>query len=91
MSKKALRNIDHQGRIALPSHFRHALTLVPGNVVEVTLEDDNTIRIRPTEERCYICGDSVEGKDRAEVRTGPEKKFVCCKCAQAIIGYVEKE
>lgn len=91
MAKDSLRYVDHQGRIVLPSHIRNTLTLAPGSLVEVTLDDDGTIRIRPTKERCCICGEPVDGKNRAEINAGLEKKLVCFKCSQAIVDYVEKE
>lgn len=84
MTAKSTRYMDNLGRINLPSHIRKALNLGVGQVVEVTLEDDGSIRIRPTKERCCICGDAVgeNGKPHITLAAGPEPKFVCYDCAQ---------
>lgn len=76
---KSIRYLDAQGRVILPSHIRKALNLTTGNVLEITLEDDNTIKITPTEERCVICGSTVKEK---YIR--PHDKLVCEDCALAI-------
>ena len=81
MTTKSNRYMDPQGRIIIPTHIRKALNLAPGNLVEVALEDDGTIRIRPSIERCCICGDTVEGMRRAELAKG---KFVCYSCCQKV-------
>lgn len=90
MATKTTRYVDDQGRIVLPAHIRTALNLASGNVVEVALEDDGTIRIRPTYERCCICGEGVEGQHRAEITVGTGKKFICYNCSQAIIRHITK-
>lgn len=81
---KSIRYIDNQGRIVLPSHIRKALNLGPGWCVEVTLDDDNTIRIRPTKERCSICGEPVGDKGFTELSKGQDRKLICYSCAQAV-------
>ena len=85
MATKSIRRLDDLGRIVMPANIRKALNLGPRSVVEVELDDDNeTIRIRPSEERCGICGKPIGEKPNAEVETTNGKKFVCYKCAQAI-------
>lgn len=84
MTTKATRIIDPQGRVILPPHIRKALNLNGGNVVEVRLEDDGSIRIRPTSERCCICGEGVEGKNFTQLTTGPFRKLICYHCAQQV-------
>ena len=84
MATKSTRYIDDQGRIVLPHHIRKALNLASGNVVEVALEDDNTIRIRPSTERCCICGGSVENKHHTQISPAPNKKLICFDCAQKV-------
>lgn len=81
MTTKATRYMDEQGRIILPSHFRKALNLTAGSVLEVELEDNNTIRISPTSERCCICGGSIEEKSYAELS---KDKKICYGCARKI-------
>ena len=81
MATKSTRYLDNQGRIVLPNHIRKALNLNSGNVVEVALEDDGTIRIRATDSRCCICGGSVEGKHHVKLT---KDKLVCFNCSQEI-------
>ena len=83
MATKATRYVDNQGRIILPAHIRKALNLGSGNVVEMSLDDDGTLRITASKERCAVCGNSVEGKHRAQIEANG-KKFVCYECAQAV-------
>lgn len=85
MATRSTRYLDNQGRVILPSHIRKALNLNGGNCVELSLEDDGTIRIIPTKERCAICGDTaVDWTCHAEVKVGTETKKICYHCAQAI-------
>lgn len=81
---KSLRYLDAQGRIVLPSHIRNGLNLNPGNVVSVELED-GSIKIRPTVERCEVCGKSVEQEKCAAIKVDSGTRFVCRKCAYRIV------
>lgn len=90
MATKTTRYVDDVGRVLLPNHIRKALNLQKGTALEVELEDTGTIRIRCIEERCVLCGESVEGKPRAELTIGPDKKYVCCACAQAVVTNYKK-
>ena len=74
---KTQRYIDAQGRIVLPAHIREALDLSGGKLVELNLEEDGTIRVRPATERCALCGESVEGRSHLTVHG----KNVCALCA----------
>ena len=76
---KTIRYLDPQGRVILPSHIRKSLNLTTGSVLEVNLEDDGTIRITPTEERCVVCGSAVKEK---YIR--PHDRLICEDCAIAI-------
>lgn len=83
MATKATRYVDNQGRIILPAFIRKHLNLGSGHVVDMTLEDDGSIRIKAAKERCSVCGNSVEDKPHSEISANG-KKFVCYECAQAI-------
>lgn len=83
MATKSTRYVDNLGRVILPAHIRKALNLGVGRCIEVTLDDDNTIRIRAVEERCKVCGNAVEGKHHTEVDING-KKFICYECGQTI-------
>lgn len=91
MATKSTRIIDPQGRILIPNHIREALNMKTGNHVEVALESDNTIRIRITEARCTICGESVEDKRSVTITAGHSKKHICCHCAVQIVQLMERE
>lgn len=84
MATKTIRRVDDLGRIVLPSHIRKALNLNPGNHVSVDLDEDGIIRVVPVEERCSICGESVEEKHHTKVKIGANEKCVCFHCAQTI-------
>lgn len=75
------RRIDDQGRIIIPNHIRKDLNLVPGTLVEVGMDEDKTITVRPTADNCCICGKSLEGKDYLNVT---KTKKMCVDCAKAV-------
>lgn len=79
MAVEGIRYMDQQGRVIIPPHIREALNLGPGKVVKIDLAEDGTITIRPTEERCAICGEAVEGH---HLKMG--KKLICSDCAHRI-------
>lgn len=78
---KEKRRLDDQGRIIIPNHMRKGLNLGPGSLVEVTMDDDNNIVIKPAAENCCICGKSLEGKDTIKVT---KEKSMCFECAETI-------
>lgn len=75
------RRIDDQGRIIIPNHIRKELNLASGSLVEVSMDDDKTITVRPTADNCCICGKSLEGKDTIKVT---KDKTMCLDCAKAV-------
>lgn len=84
MAAKSIRYVDNLGRVILPAHIRKAMNLGVGRCIEVTLEEDNTVKIRAIEERCAVCGNAVEGKHHTPVDANG-KKLVCYDCGQAIV------
>ena len=84
MATKSTRYVDDLGRIVIPSHIRKALNIGNRSPVTVELADDNSIRIRPTKERCAVCGCCVNEKHHAVVKSGTGNRLVCYECAQAI-------
>lgn len=90
MATRTTRYVDDVGRVLLPNHIRKALNLQKGTALEIELEDSGTIRIRCIEERCVLCGETVEGKPRAELTIGPDKKYICQACAQAVVNNIKK-
>lgn len=81
---RSIRYVDYQGRIILPAHIRKALNLGKGYTVDVSLDDEGCIRIKPVPERCCVCGDAVADKHHTQVETDNGDKFVCYECAQNI-------
>lgn len=75
--------MDAQGRVILPPHIRKELNMNPGQLVKVELEN-GTIKIQPSEDRCSLCGKSVEQQHHTNVTIGPSEKRICYNCAQAI-------
>ena len=88
MATKAIRLMDPQGRIFLPSQIRKELKLDAGTAVEVTIEDDNTIRIKPAQKRCAICESLIESVGGVTIAEG---KHICTKCARKIIKAMESQ
>lgn len=84
MATRSTRYVDHQGRVILPAHIRKALNLGKGYTLEVSLDDDGSIRMKPVSERCCVCGDAVADKHHTQVKTENGDKFVCYECAQNI-------
>lgn len=78
MTTKTTRYVDAQGRVILPAHIRKALNLSEGHCLEIELEQDGTIRLRPTAERCCICGKPVTGQ--RYVNRGD--RHICWDCLQ---------
>ena len=66
------RKIDDLGRIVLPKELRKTLGIEPGTPIEIYTEDE-TIILKKYENRCVLCGGSV---DVADVKG----KKICKKC-----------
>lgn len=84
MRAKTTRYIDKQGRIILPAHIRNALNLTSGRVVEIAMEEDGTVRIIPTQERCAFCGEGLEDVPHITITVGPSTKHICSNCEKQI-------
>lgn len=89
MAVTATRYVDPQGRLILPAHIREAMNIGTGRVVEMTLEDDNTVRLRASEARCHLCGNSVEEKPHMASLFGSDRKNICRSCAERIVVFVD--
>lgn len=84
MAVKTQRYLDAQGRIILPNHIRKALNLTAGKVVEIDMDSDGSVRIRPTTERCALCGEGLEGVPHTTITVGTGTKHICAACAEQI-------
>lgn len=84
MAVKTQRYLDAQGRIILPNHIRKALNLTAGKVVEIDMDQDGTVRIRATQERCALCGEGLEGVPHTTIEVGTGTKHICAACVQQI-------
>ena len=76
--------MDAQGRVIIPPHIRNELNLYAGQLLNVSMEA-GAIQIRPAEERCSICGESLVGDNHTEVTIGTQKKNICSSCTLAIL------
>lgn len=90
MKETTIRYVDDQSRVIIPAHIRKALNISPGTPLEIFMGEDGTIRIRPTYERCAICGASVKDKHHAEIKAGTEMKHICYDCSQKILKHIMK-
>ena len=77
----AKRRIDEQGRIVIPNHIRKNLNLAAGSLVEVSMDEDNTITVRPTTDSCCICGKSLEDSDAIKIT---DDKSLCAECGEKL-------
>lgn len=91
MTTKSTRYLDAQGRIILPSHIRKALNLVPGSAVDVDMEDAYTIRIRPADLRCALCGVRLTENEGRTITVWSGEKHVCGLCESKILIEKTKE
>lgn len=84
---KATSRVDGQGRIVVPASIRKEMGLETGSIVTLTLDDEGTVRVEAmNERRCSVCGKSVEAASRVLVNG----KFVCHRCADAIVQEAKK-
>lgn len=89
MNTKSIRRLDAQGRVILPSHIRKAMNLTESSVVEITMNEDSSVTIRPAEKRCCVCGEKANGPG-VIVQAMNGQKFICKECADVIAYSAEK-
>ena len=53
------RNVDSLGRVVIPAQYRQRLNISPGDVLELSVEQDSII-LRKREEVCTFCGGNRE-------------------------------
>lgn len=86
MNTKSVRRLDAQGRVILPSHIRKALDLGESSQVEITLNEDSSVTIRPAVKRCCVCGMPVATK-RSYMTIAAKvcgESYVCSECVKII-------
>lgn len=92
MRTKSIRRLDGQGRVILPSHIRKALGLAQNSAVTIDLTDRGEVLIKPTTERCCICGSDVHDKPFTQtLMVGSERKYVCGYCFASMKDLEERE
>lgn len=82
MSMKLTRRVDESGRVIIPTGFREKSNILPGSYIEISVEEDGSIRIQSREKRCMICGKT------ATLET--EKIAICHECAKSLVALLEK-
>ena len=87
---KSNHYMDSQGRVVMASYIRKALNLQPGSKLEVTLEDDNTIRMRAVHDTCCVCGKELKEGQYIPLTEGKDRKLICHACAKAVVELMEK-
>ncbi|WP_101909073.1 AbrB/MazE/SpoVT family DNA-binding domain-containing protein [Marasmitruncus massiliensis] len=68
------KQVDGQGRIAVPAELRHRLRIRGGDTVHMSIEEDS-LRIEFPARRCAICGEREVNKLRRI-----EGKDICVSC-----------
>jgi len=72
------RKVDALGRVVLPKELRSQLTIEPGDLVDISVDEDRIV-LEKVEQRCVFCGSTVELRDF-------EKKLVCAGCVERLSG-----
>jgi transcriptional pleiotropic regulator of transition state genes len=70
------RKVDDLGRVVVPAAMRRSLGIGLGDEVEISIEDDRVIIVKPAEQ-CAFCGSTHE------LTTFREKR-VCWSCTAAL-------
>ena len=70
------RKVDDLGRVVIPASMRRSLGIGLGDEVEITVEDDRVILVKPAEQ-CAFCGSQHE-------LTSFRGKVVCWSCTAAL-------
>ena len=70
------RKVDDLGRVVIPASMRRSLGIGLGDTVEITVEDDRLILVKPAEQ-CAFCGSQRE-------LTQFRDKVVCWSCTAAL-------
>lgn len=83
MRTKSIRRLDGQGRVILPAHIRKQLNLSQDSAVTIDMTEDGNILIKPAEDRCCICGATLDRNDHdiLELSSG---NLVCQRCVRII-------
>lgn len=76
MNSGLIRSLDTLGRVVIPSEIRKQLGLHGGCAVEVWLDDEGVIKVRPFPEKCAICGWDRDHHEGYYVN----EKYVCQSC-----------
>lgn len=88
MKDRAIRALDNQGRVIIPMPLRRSLNWEPGRAVELVQEDDNTLRIRPAQETCAVCGNTISPGNFANIT---EEQKLCLNCCEAAVKAFERK
>ena len=72
------RKVDALGRVVLPKELRSQLTIEPGDLVEISVDEDRIV-LEKVEARCVFCGATAELREF-------EKKLVCATCVERLSG-----
>lgn len=70
------RKVDALGRVVLPKELRSQLTIEPGDLLDISVDEDRIV-LEKVEQRCVFCGSTVELHDF-------EKKLVCAACMERL-------
>ena len=70
------RKVDDLGRVVIPASMRRSLGIGLGDEVEITIEDDRVVLVKPAEQ-CAFCGSTLE-------LTTFREKVVCWSCTAAL-------
>lgn len=88
MKGTTIRCIDTQGRVIIPMPLRRSLQWEPGRAVELVQEDDNTLRIRPAQEICAVCGKAITPGECADIT---QEKKLCLSCCGAALKAMKRK
>lgn len=82
--------IDRFGRIVIPAHIRKQMNVGVGKVINMTVDKNGTLIIKPIPARCYTCGGDLGRRPHATLSPSTGEKFICHDCATKIVEIFEK-
>ena len=90
MKTKTTRLVDPAGRVSIPGYLRELAGINPGDTVTVEVQDDNSIRIYASGDRCCICEQEQSATNLLTTSIGPTNHKFCVRCARIIANTLSK-
>ena len=90
MTTRTVCKVDPQGRVFIPGFVRELCSIRPGDAVTIEVDKDNSIRIFPEIDRCYVCGELKTKEKLQTVTIGHRDQRICTGCVRKIVTAANK-